>query len=222
MQFLTALCTDSKNNWKALDCTHALATQLRQITSFTSVDVIGSVIRTGEARLEMFLPDTAAPTTGVATVKPSFRESGATGKREDKRYREYSRPTLSSVTFANTSAGSSTDILEILGGGRASGGMSVVEVLCSGIMVVTELLLPLPPPLLLPSLLPLSEKVAWSKKNKTLQINNLHKNFICRSVTTLPKPDPGCISASVGVVTTRTVRSNCAPFSCSSSRLTCR
>ena len=99
----------------------------------------------------------------MPTVKPSFRESVATGKREDKRYREYSRPTLSSVTFANTSAGSCTDILEILGGGGASGGMSVVEVLCSGIMVVTELSLPLPPPLLLPSLLPLPEKVAWSK-----------------------------------------------------------
>ena len=130
--------------------------------------MIGSVITTGETRLERFLPDTAAPTTGVATVKPSLRESRAMGKRDDVRYREYSRPALSSVTFANTSAGSCTDILEILGGGRESIGMSVVGVLFSGIAVVSKLSLPLPPPLLLPSLLPLSEKLAWSENIKTL------------------------------------------------------
>ena len=129
---------------------------------------MGSVITTGEVRLERFLPDTAAPTTGVATVKPSLRESRAMGKRDDVRYREYSRPALSSVTFANTSAGSCTDILEILGSGRESIGMSVVGVLFSGIRVVSKLSLPLPPPLLLPSLLPLSEKLAWSENIKTL------------------------------------------------------
>ena len=116
------------------------------INSFTSVDVIGSVITTGEARLEMFLPDTAAPTTGVATVtfvKVSFQESVAMGKRDDVRYREYSRPTLSSVTFANTSAGSCTDILE------ASSS--------------SELLFPLWPSLLFLSLLPLPGEMGWSK-----------------------------------------------------------
>ena len=121
------------------------------INLFTSVDVIGSVITTGEARLEMFLPDTAAPTTGVATVtflKVSFRESGAMGKRDDVRYKVYSRPTLSSVTFANTSAGSCTEILE------ASSS--------------SELSLPLCPSLLLPSLLSLPDETSLPKAEKKI------------------------------------------------------
>ena len=125
------------------------------MTSFTSTDVIGSVIRTGEARLEMFLPDTAAPTTGVATVtfvKVSFRESGAMGKRDDVRYKVYSRPTLSSVTFANTSAGSCTEILE------ASSS--------------SELSLPLCPSLRFPSLLSLPDKTGVSKAEKKLHYNS--------------------------------------------------
>lgn len=85
--------------------------------SFTSTDVIGSVITTGESRLAMSFPDTAAPTTGEPMEKPSSRESGATGNREPERYSEYNRPTDLPVTFANTSPGSCTDILEILGPG---------------------------------------------------------------------------------------------------------
>ena len=45
-------------------------TACTKLTNGTSTDVIGSVITTGDARLEMFLPDTVALTTGELTVKP--------------------------------------------------------------------------------------------------------------------------------------------------------
>ena len=168
----------------------------RSINSLTSVDVMGSVITTGEARLEMFLPDTAAPTTGVATVtfiKVSFRESRAMGKRDDVRYREYSRPTVSSVTFVNTSAGSCTDILE------ASSS--------------SELSFPLRPSLLFLSLLPLPDETGWSKTKEIFIRKRQQQNMQFIDVT-IPKPDPDCIC-------TRSFRSNVAPSSCNVSRSVC-
>ena len=145
------MCDESSTHYASHSLSRCYATHVHiimSVNSFTSSDVIGSVITTGEARLEMFLPDTAAPTTGVATVtfvKLSFRESGAMGKRDDVKYEVYSRPTLSSVTFANTSAGSCTEILE------ASS---------------SELSLPLCPSLRFPSVLSLPDETGVSKAEK--------------------------------------------------------
>ena len=146
------MCDESSTHYASHSLSRCYATHVHiimSVNSFTSSDVIGSVITTGEARLEMFLPDTAAPTTGVATVtfvKLSFRESGAMGKRDDVKYEVYSRPTLSSVTFANTSAGSCTEILE------ASSS--------------SELSLPLCPSLRFPSVLSLPDETGVSKAEK--------------------------------------------------------
>lgn len=112
---------------------------MHQINSVTSTEVIGSVITTGDARLEMFLPDTVALTTGELTVKPRPHKSGSTGNREDVRYREYNKPTLSSVTFAKTSPGICTDVLKMCAaGGVTLQPKSVVEVLHPCIRVISK------------------------------------------------------------------------------------
>ena len=124
--------------------------------SVTSTDVIGRVMTTGESRLTMFFPDTAAPTTGEPMEKPSSWESGATGNREAVRYRENNRPTASSVMFANTSPGSWTEIARWVA--DTLGVIYVVETLYCGVGVFHPS--PFSPPLPLPLLLP-DKRLAW-------------------------------------------------------------